>query len=144
MKKVAICLGLAIIGIVSVFYGWYKNNVQALKEINNFNLQYENKTEGNITGVDLTTLLNKSIDNNERYSIEKKSDGTFEDDGKYSIKIYVQLVANESYFPMEALEQSEKGISGFTSAYGTAIFKCQKKEYHTNGRISELYFEIQN
>jgi hypothetical protein len=144
MKKVAICLGLAIIGIVSVFYGWYKNNVQALKEINNFNLQYENKTEGNITGVDLTTLLNKSIDNNERYSIARNSDGTYEDDGNYSVKIYVQLVSGESYYPMEALEKSEKGIGGFTSAYSTAIFKCKKTKYHTNGRISELYFEIQN
>jgi uncharacterized protein YxeA len=144
MKKVIIFLILVLIVIASIFFGWYNNNVQALNEINKFNLEYENKTEGNITGVDLTTLLNKSIDNNERYSVERNSDGTFEDDGKYSIKIYVQLVADESYFPMEALEQSEKGINGFTSAYGAAIFKCQKKEYHTNGRISELYFEIQN
>ena len=42
---------------------------------------------------------------------------------------------------MEAFEKV--GIKEFTKSFGSAIFKSTKIEYHDNGRISKLEFEVQ-
>jgi uncharacterized protein YxeA len=142
MKKIFICLIAIFIIILSIVFNWYTNNVQASKEIATFNSTLEQFTKANITGVEVTTVINKALDNNEQYNIKKNSDNIYESDEKYSLKIYVKLTEDGEYFPMEALEQI--GISGFTKAYSSAIFKTTKTEKNENGRISKIYFEIVN
>jgi hypothetical protein len=41
---------------------------------------------------------------------------------------------------MEALQ--EVGIMQFTESFGSALFKVNNIEYHKNGRISKIDFEI--
>ena len=91
---------------------------------------FEQFTKKEITGVDVTTVLNKAIDNNEQYKISKKDNNIYENDGKYSIQICIKLEEEGNYYPMEALEQI--GVLGFTKAYATALFKMTNIEYHEN------------
>jgi hypothetical protein len=142
MKKIFICLILIFIVFFAIFFNWYTNKVQTAKDIASFNSELEQFTNETITGVDLTTLINKAIDNNEKNKISKNSKKIYEDDGKYSLEISIKLTEDGEYFPMEALEQI--GVSGFTKAYASALFKVNSIDYHDNGRISKISFEIIN
>ena len=130
MKKPIIILITIFIDIISIFFNWYTNKVQSAKEITAFNSMFEQFTKKEITGVDVTTVLNKAIDNNEQYKISKKDNNIYENDGKYSIQICIKLEEEGNYYPMEALEQI--GVLGFTKAYATALFKMTNIEYHEN------------
>lgn len=142
MKKSIICLFTVFVIIIAVVFNWYWAKLQEQKEIKSYNLELEQYTKENITGVSVTTIINKAIDENEQYSISKDENGFYKNDGKYSLEILVKLEEEGKLYPMEALEKV--GVEGFTKAYGTAVFKAKNLEYHKNGRISKIVFEIQN
>jgi hypothetical protein len=140
MKKIFGFIIIIVIVILAMFFDWYNTKIKTAKEIEKFNSELELYTSGNITGVDLTTVINKAIDNNEQYNITKNSSDIYEDDDKYALKVYIKLSEDGEYFPMEAFDKI--GVSGFTSAYATAVFKAVKIQKNTYGRISKIYFEI--
>ena len=142
MKKVILGILLIVVISVSIFFSWYKNNLQSLKEVKKFNSQFEEYLNKNITGVDLTTVLNKAIENNNKYKISKDSNGKYINDNNYYIDIIIKPVEGGKSFLMEAFEKV--GIKEFTKSFGGIVFKSKKIEYHKNGRISKIYFEIQN
>ena len=141
MKKVIIGVLLIVVIMVSVFFSWYKTKLQSLNEVKNFNSQFEEYLNRNITGVDLTTIINKALENNNKYEIKKDKNGRFVNDNNYYINIIIKPSENGNSFYMEAFEKV--GIKEFTKSFGGAVFKSTKVEYHKNGRISKLYFEIQ-
>ena len=140
MKKIIICLVTIFIVVMAIFFNWYTTKIQTQKEIEKFNFELEQLIDGTITGVDVTTVINKAINNNEQNLVSKTKDKLYENNGENSIEIYIKLEENGKYYPMEALNQI--GISGFTKAYGSALFKSSKIERHKNGRISKIDFEI--
>lgn len=142
MKKVIIGIVLVVAIIVIGFGTWYKTNLQNLKDIKNFNEGFEEYIDKEITGVDLTTVINKAIENNNIQKIEKNSDGTYKNNNKNSIEIIIKPTKEGNSYPMEAFEKV--GIREFTSNFGGMVFKSTKVEHHANGRISKIYFEIQN
>ena len=139
MKKVIIGILLIVIIIVIGFGTWYNKNIQNLKEIKNFNSNFEEYIDKEITGVDLTTVINKAIENNNKQKIEKNSDGTYKNNNKTSIEIIIKPTKDGKSYPMEAFEKV--GIREFTNSFGGVIFKSTKVEYHSNGRISKIYYE---
>lgn len=89
MKKIIICFLFIFAIIVILFTIWYKQNVQYLNKIKNFNKEFEIYLDKEISGVDLTTIMNKAIENNSQYNLKKNIDGTYKNDGKNSIQIFV-------------------------------------------------------
>ena len=142
MKKAIIGIILATVVIVAIFGTWYNKNMQELKDIKKFNEGFKEYIDKEITGVDLTTVLNKAIENNNKNKIEKNSDGTYIEDDNNSIKILVKPTKDGKYYPMEAFEKV--GMMDFTKNFGGLVFKSVKVEYHLNGRISKITYEIQN
>ena len=142
MKKVIIGILLLVIIVVSVFFSWYNRNVQRLKDVKKFNSQFEDYLNRDINGVDLTTIINKAIENNNKYNIKKDSKGVYLNDNNYYINIIIKPQEDGKSFLMEAFEQV--GIKEFTKGFGGIVFKSTKVEYHKNGRISKIYFDIQN
>ena len=113
-----------------------KNNI----EIKNFNAEYEFYNKENLYGVDVTTVINKAIDNNEKYEIKKDSSGKYVSDDEYSIKVYIKMIINKKMYPME--EIIEVGLESFTELFAEVKFKCTDVEYHKeNGRIAKMVFE---
>lgn len=119
-----------------------EKNFGEIKEVKKFNSQFEDYIEEEINGVDLTTIVNKALENNNQYKIKKDSKGVFQNDGENSISIIIKPQENGNSYPMEAFEMV--GIKDFTRNFGNAIFKSTKIEYHKNGRISKIFFEIQS
>ena len=91
MKKTFMVLLLAfciVVLIIVVNFNSYQKN---MRQVLNFNKQYEEYNKEEVPGVDITTLINKAISNNEKYQISKDENGLYVDDGKYSIKIYITI-----------------------------------------------------
>lgn len=142
MKKVVIGILLIVVIVVIGFTTWYRHNLQELNNIKDFNNDYESYLDKQITGVDLTTIMNKAIENNNQYEIRKNKDGTYKENQTSSIEIMIKPTENGKFYPMEAFEKV--GMKEFTKNFGSLIFQSSKLEYHENGRISKIYFEVQS
>lgn len=132
------CISIALL-IFSYKLGQYKSNQLDIQKFNKEYLDYERK---NLYGTDITTVINKAIDNNEQYKIKKDESGLYIPEKDYSIKIYINLQEEGSTYPMESF--NKVGINEFTSYFGELNFKCTRVNYHKNGRISEMFFQATN
>ena len=90
MKKVLIGILLIVAFVLIAFFTWYNRNIQLLRDISGFNNNYKEYLNRPITVDDLTTIMHKAIDNNNKYEIPKDSKGAYIDDEKYSIEIFVK------------------------------------------------------
>ena len=85
------------------------------------------------------SIINKTIDNNEKNDIQKDENNIYIEDNEKSVKIYVKFLESDNIFDMEAI--SNNGIENFIQNYATFSFKCTKIDYHKNGNVKSLFFE---
>lgn len=146
MKKYIIFIFTILIIIVSIFFYWYTNLSKENRLTKQYNSEYEIYTNKEIKGTDLTTIINKAINNNERYSVSKDEKGLYNSSDENSIKIFIKIEKDSDFYPMEAFyltnDTEYKSINSFRKAFGSANFKCTSIEYHNNNRISKIFFEI--
>ena len=140
MKKiilVIISIVIIIVAIIAIKYNSYmleKNAV--LKE----NVEYEKFIQNEIYGIDLATLINKTIDANEKNEIEKDENGIFIPNDKNSIQIEIYMQDNETTYKIETIHNI--GTEQFVQYYGNIQFKCSRAEYHkSTGKIKYMLFE---
>ena len=142
MKKTFILLFtlllvIIIIAVVNI-NNLEKNNKQILK----YNAEYEYYCKDIILGTELTTLINKAMDNNEKNNIPKDEKNHYIPDEENSIKIFIKMKSAENTYPMENFYKA--GINDFTKYFGSVNFKCSEIKYHEkSNKISEIYFEEQ-
>lgn len=140
MKKILFTMLIIVFIIVIIFVINYKNLQMQKQEIKKFNSIYEDYNKDNLNGLDITTLINKAISNNEKYAIPKNSEGLYLLDEEYSIEIYVTMIINETTYRMERI--NDLGLNSFISYFGEVSFKCTDVKYHEKtGRISSMTFE---
>lgn len=139
MKK-TICVVLLIFLTITVcIYMNYKEALLVQNQAKKFNAEFEFYNKESILGTDVTTLINKAIDNNEKYNIPKDKNNLYISDEKNSIKIYVYMIINETTYPMENLY--DRGLAEFTQYFGEVEFKCTNVKYHElTGKIAEMTF----
>lgn len=130
---------LIAILVLSYNYKQYEISQTDVKKFNKIFLEYN---RNNLYGTDITTVINKAMDNNAQYKIEKDESGLYIPDNQYSTKIYINLVAEGDTYPMESFYKV--GIKKFTEYFGELKFECNQINYHKNGRISEMYFQAIN
>ena len=139
MKKFVIffCIIIAILAIFWINYNNYKiNHNRILSE----NFEYEELYNQEIYGTDLTTVINKVINNNEKNDVEKNSSQKYINNDTNSINIDIKMLDTEKTYSMEILYNG--GIEKFVEYYGNIKFKCKKIEYHkSTGKVKYLYFE---
>ena len=104
-----------------------------------YNKQYESWYGKKILGTDFISIINKTIDNNEKNDIQKDENNIYIEDNEKSVKIYVKFLESDNIFDMEAI--SNNGIENFIQNYATFSFKCTKIDYHKNGNVKSLFFE---
>ena len=141
MKKIILFI-LLIVGLFLIlFFRWYNTNLNKLNEIKSFNEELEpfTKKEG-ISGVELTTLMYKAIDENTKNKVEKDKTGRYINNKKNSLEITIVIDKSGNLYPMEAFELI--GIEDFKDKFDTARFKVTRIMKHESGRISRIDFEI--
>ena len=139
MKKIIILLSIVIIIVAWVAF----NYMSYQKEYNNtlkYNLEFEANYQKEIYGIDLTTIINKVINNNEKNNVEKGQDKKYINNNTNSINIEIKITDTNEIYSMETFYNG--GIEQFVENYGNIQFKCTKIDYHKKtGKVSYLYFE---
>ena len=139
MKKVAICAVIIIITIC-VFGFSYQKYMAKKTEIEKNNLIYDRLYEKEIIGNELATIINKTIDNNEKNNIKQNENGEYIENDTNSIKIEIKFKQSDKTFPIESIYSSR--VSEFIRLYGQVKFKCTKIQYHKSTKfVKYLYFQ---
>lgn len=139
MKKLLICIILMLL-VLGIIAGIQYENLQKEKlEIAKFNLNYEEYNKDNLNGLDITTLINRAISNNEKKFVEKDAEGLYNLEDENCIEIYVKMIINNTVYRMEKI--NNLGISSFTEYFGEVSFKCVDVTYHENGKVASMTFE---
>ena len=139
MRKILILLSIVVI-IVAVVAFKYTNYKKEHNSVLKYNLEFERNYQKEIYGIDLTTIINKVINNNEKNNVEIGQEGQYLDNKTNSINIDIMMTDTNETYPMETFYNG--GVEKFVQYYGNIQFKCTKIEYHKKtGLVSYLYFE---
>lgn len=140
MKKTIFVILLLFLVIMVCIFMNYKEALVTQNQAIKFNSEFEFYNKDRILGTDITTLINKAINNNEKMGIPKNEKNEYIPDEKNSIKLYIHMIINETTYPMETL--NNRGLQDFTKYFGEVEFKCTSVKYHkATGRIAEMTFE---
>ena len=140
MKKTIIGIFTIVFIIVTIafvsYYSYQTEYNKVLKE----NLIYEEYKDKEIYGIQLGTLINKTIDQNMKNDIQKDENEMFIPNEENSIQIEIYIQDNEQMYKMETFYNA--GMEQFIKYYGDIEFKCSKIEYHKKtGKVKYLLFE---
>ena len=86
---------IILVIIFLVLFVRFKTAWNKTLEIKNFNYEYEYYAGDNVNGLDVTTLINKAVSNNEKYSVKKDKDGYYDVEDTDCIEIYISLIVDE-------------------------------------------------
>ena len=145
-KRIFIILIIFMVILAVVAYGVYNYRRQVIEsqEINNTYKSYESVQ---LLGTELISIINQTIDIDERLGIEKDENGLYIDNGKDSIKMYIELSYGEDETrTIEAEKIANSGIDSFMEIYSTASFHCTNITYHqeTNNIKSITFSQVTN
>lgn len=139
MKKLIIFFAVIIVIIsgISLIYFNYKAEYNIAKRSN---MEFEKYLNKEVDGMEVATAINKAIDNNQKYEIQKDNKGMYLSDNENSISIEIKMTDNDSIYQMETIYNS--GIQNFINYYGNIKFKCTNLEYHSSSnKVKYLLFE---
>lgn len=139
MKKIAIFL-LIIIGIVSTISYLYLNSINNQRIAQKENIKFEIYKDEEITGAEVTTLINKAINSNQQNEIEKDKKGRYIDNETNSINIDIKFIDDDVTYNIEKIYNN--GMDKFLTYYRDIKFKCIDVQYHDKTqKIKYMLFE---
>ena len=141
MKKIFIFLLGGIVLVISIFYAKYMVYKQEQSEIKKENLEYEQYVGKQVDGRDLTSIINRAVNNNERLSVSKNEQGYYIKDDVNSINIDIKIIDNDTTYKMETIYNG--GMASFVQYYNSVYFDCKDVEYNSLGKLNYMLFEQQ-
>lgn len=144
MKKTiaVIVLILVIASVTTIIH--FQNLQKREKEILKYNMEYEEYNVTGLNGLDITTIINKALNENERNNVQKDEFGFFINNGENSINIEIQLTVNGDGKIYQMEQFNQVGMDDFIEAFATMKYDCKKVEYHTKtGKIAYMLFAEQ-
>ena len=141
MKKILIVIFCIVCIILALIFVKYKNFLAEKANIKAQNLEYEETLNKQILGTELTSVINKAVDNNEKNKVQKDDQGFYIKNETNSIQIEVKTTDNdkEETYKMESFYNN--GMIEFVHYYDTIYFECTKIEYNPLGKVSYMLFE---
>lgn len=140
MKKIIlVILGIFIIILLFVVGLLYNYN-KGIQQARYFNEQYAKYYQKTILGTELATVLNKTMDYNEKNNIGKDDNDRYFIENDKSIFIQVKFLEKEEPVKMEDILKQD--MENFIKYYGALSFTCTGIKYHQeNNQVKSLYFE---
>ena len=142
MKKTLIYIICIVLIILSVIGTKYLNFKEQKSLIQKYNLEYEVYLNQDVTGRELTTAINRAVNNNEKNSVQKDEKGFYIEDDNNSVKIEIKILDNDTTYQMETLYNG--GMENFIQYYGDINFNCSKIDSNSKGKVSHIIFEQKN
>ena len=96
MKKTLLLVAIPIIIILFSILGLLINKNTTLRHVKQLNSEYEYYLGKQVYGLDLATLINKAINQNEHNQIPKNEKGYYIENDENSIKIEVKILSAEN------------------------------------------------
>jgi uncharacterized membrane protein YhiD involved in acid resistance len=139
MKKIAIFL-LIIIGTVSTISYLYLNSINNQRIAQKENIKFEIYKDEEITGAEVTTLINKAINSNQQNEVEKDKKDRYVDNETNSINIDIKFIDDDVTYNIEKIYNN--GMDKFLTYYRDIKFKCVDVQYHDKTqKIKYMLFE---
>lgn len=139
MKKLAVFFLIIIIIVVGISY-LYLNYKAQFHEAQRENKQFESYHQKEIYGSELTTIINKAVDNNKSNEVPKDNKGKYMNNENNSIQIEIKMLDNDKTYAMETLYNG--GMDKFIQYYSDIKFKCTDLQYHNaTNKVKYLLFE---
>ena len=139
MKKIAIFL-LIIISIVSTISYLYLNSISNQRIAQKENIKFEIYKDEEITGAEVTTLINKAINSNQQNEVEKDKKCRYIDNETNSINIDIKFIDDDVTYNIEKIYNN--GMDKFLTYYRDIKFKCVDVQYHDKTqKIKYMLFE---
>lgn len=139
MKKIAMFL-LIIIGIVSTISYLYLNSISNQRIAQKENIKFEIYKDEEITGAEVTTLINKAINSNQQNEVEKDKKGRYIDNETNSINVDIKFIDDDVTYNIEKIYNN--GMDKFLTYYRDIKFKCVDVQYHDKTqKIKYMLFE---
>ena len=138
MKKIAIFFIITIIIICGISY-LYLNFKAEYNMSKRANLEFEKYLNLEIYGTDLSTVINRAVDNNEKNKVSKDENGFYIANDVNSIEVEIKISDNDITYKMETLYNG--GMETFILYYGDISFECTKIDYNKQGKVSYIVFE---
>lgn len=139
MKKTIIFIICVVIIILSAFYMKYLDYREERNSVKKSNLEYEMYLNKEITGRELTSVVNKAVNNNEKNKVAKNENKIYEKNDETFISIDILMSDNETTYKMETIYNG--GMVTFIQYYGDILFECIKIEYNSKGKVCYMVFE---
>lgn len=139
MKKIAIFFAFIIVIICGVSYLYlnYKADYNMSKKAN---MEFERYLNEDVYGVDLSTIINRAVDNNQRNEVNRNNKGIYLNNNTNSINIEIKMIDNDSIYQMETIYNG--GIQNFINYYSNIKFKCVEINYHSStNKVKYMLFE---
>ncbi len=103
----------------------------------NKNIDFEVYLGKQITGNEVTTIINKAINENENNHINKDENGYYIENEENSIKITIKMTSVGKDYIMEEFYKND--ITKFVKNFSIIKFECSKIEYHEKtGNIKRI------
>ena len=140
MKKTILILFTIVFIIVTIVFVKYYSCKTEYSKVLKENAEFEKYKDKEIYGIELGTIINKTVDKNVKNEIEKDENQIFIPNEENSIQIEIYMQDNEQTYKMETIYNS--GMDQFIQYYKNIKFKCSKIEFHKNtGKVKYLLFE---
>lgn len=141
-KTILVILGIFIIILLFAVGLLYNYNI-GIQKAKYFNEQYSKYYQKTISGTDLATLLNKTMDYNNKNNIEKDDKDIYFIENDKSILIQVKFLEKDEPVKMEDI--LKQNMENFIKYYGAMSFTCTGIKYHEEtNQVKSLYFEQTN
>ena len=89
MKKTAVLVVIILVVATVLGIVRYNNEQRRIQEILKYNLKFEEYNKKGLNGLDITTVINQAVNNNERNNVEKDEKGFYIDNKNDSIIIEI-------------------------------------------------------
>jgi hypothetical protein len=143
MKKYFVTILTVLLVISLIIVVNINNNNKAEKEKQSYNNEFEFYNKEDVLGTDITTIINKAINQNIKHDVKKDENGFYINNNINSIAINVSfesITDNPKIYKMEELEQ--KGLEDFNKLFGSSYYKCTQVTYHeSTGLIESMTFK---
>lgn len=140
MKNTLLLVAIPIAIIIFSVCGLLITKNTTNRIIKEKNSEYEYYLGRTVYGTDVTTLINKATNENEKNGIQKNEKNHYIENNENSIKIELKMMTTDKTYPMEEIYNND--ITKFVANFNLIKFKCTKLEYHKNtGKIKKLVFE---
>lgn len=141
MKKSLIVIIVLFFCLILSIIILYANYQSELKQLELYNSRYEVFYQKDVLGTEVATIINRSVDINEKNFIEKDKNGLYIDDGMNTVRIDLKFLDNkDTIYHMETIYNL--GVNEFVYNFNLMRFRNTKIEYHESSKkVKYLLFE---